>query len=176
MYALESSLNGQPIISLQTGQIVAEASRPVLDIATLEVVAFTCIVHRRRTPLLIMSSDIRQYADDCIIIDDEDQLTEPEDIVRLGGDPRDPYSPLKKVVVADTGRTLGVVDDYSINLETNRVQKLYVKPTFWRSWASSTMVIDRTQIIDITPDKITVRDATVTDTLLSPDSLPEINP
>ncbi|GAC1370667.1 MAG: hypothetical protein NVSMB39_3720 [Candidatus Saccharimonadales bacterium] len=123
-----------------------------------------------------MTSDIRQYAADCIIIDDEDQLTEPEDIVRLGGNPRDPYSPLKKIVVADTGRKLGIVDDYSINLETNRVQKLYVKPNFWHAWTSSSMVIDRTQIIDVTPDKITVRDATVTDTILSQDPMPEINP
>lgn len=176
MYALESSLNGQPIVSLQTGQVVAEVGSPVLDIATLEVVAFTCHIPRHRGPMLVLTTDIRQYAADCIIIDDEDQITEPEDIVRLGGNPRDPYSPLKKTVVADTGRKLGVVDDYSINLDTNRVQKLYVKPSFWHSWAASSMVVDRTQIIDITPDKITVRDATVTDSLLSPDSVPEINP
>ena len=176
MYSLESSLIGQPIISLQTGQLIAEVGRPILDIATLEVVAFTCKVSGHIGPMLVMTSDIRQYAADCIIIDDEDELAEPEDIVRLGGDPRDPYSPLKKTVVADTGRKLGVVDDYSINLETSRVQKLYVKPNFWHSWATSSMVIDRTQIIDIAPDKITVRDATVTDSLLSPEPMPEINP
>ena len=176
MYALESSLHGQPIISLQTGQLIAQAGSPILDIATLEVAAFTCHAPGHSGPLLIMISDIRQFAADCIIIDDEDQLTDPEDIVRLGGDPRAPYSPLKKSVIADTGRKLGIVDDYSINLDTSRVQKLYVKPDFWHSWTNSSLVIDRTQIIDITPDKITVRDATVTDTLLSPDPMPEINP
>ena len=175
MYALDSSLNGQPIISLQTGQLVARAGQPILDIATLEIVAYTCQVPGRRDPLLVMAGDIRQYASDCIIIDDEDQLTEPADIVRLVSSPKDPYSPLRKLVVADTGRKLGRVEDYSINLETNRVQKLYIKPDLWHSWVSSRLVVDRTQIIDITPDKITVRDATVKDTLLSPDSVPEIN-
>lgn len=176
MYALESSLVGQPIISLQTGQLIAQAGQPILDMGTLEVVAFTCHVPRHREPLLVMTADIRQYATDCIIIDDEEQLTEPADIIRLDSDPKNPYSPLHKIVVADTGRKLGSVEDYSINLETNRVQKLYVKPDIWHSWASSRMVVDRTQIIDITPDKITVRDATVEDTLLSPEPLPEINP
>jgi sporulation protein YlmC with PRC-barrel domain len=175
MYALESSLKGQPIISLQTGQLVAQVSQPILDIATLEIVAFTCQVPHRRDLLLIMASDIRQYASDCIIIDDEDQLTEPEDIVRLVSNTKDPYTPLRKTVVADTGRKLGTVEDYSINLDTNRVQKLYIKPDFWHSWVSSRLVVDRTQIIDITPEKITVRDATVKDTLLSPDPIPEIN-
>ena len=122
MYALESSLNGQPIISLQTGQLVAQAGQPILDIATLEIVAYTCQVPGRRDPLLVMAGDIRQYASDCIIIDDEDQLTEPADIVRLVSSPKDPYSPLRKLVVADTGRKLGRVEDYSSNLETNRVQ------------------------------------------------------
>ena len=175
MYALESSLNGQPIISLQTGQLVAHAGQPILDISTLEIVAFTCHIPRRRDPLLVMAADIRQYAVDCIIIDDEDQLTEPEDIVRLDVNPKDPYSPIQKLVVADTGRKLGRVEDYSVNLDTNRIQKLYIKPDIWHSWLSSRLVVDRTQIIDITPDRITVRDVTVEDTVLSPESVPEIN-
>jgi sporulation protein YlmC with PRC-barrel domain len=176
MYALESNLNGQPIISLQTGQLVALTGQPILDIATLEVVAFTCHQPRQRTPLLLMTHDIRQFAADCIIIDDEEQLTDPNDIVRLGGGARNPYSPLKKPVLADTGRKLGIVEDYSINLDTNRVQKLYVRPSFWHAWIGSDLVVDRTQIIDIAPDHITVRDATVKDTVLSPDAVPEIHP
>jgi sporulation protein YlmC with PRC-barrel domain len=176
MYALESSLKGQPVISLQTGDLVAEINQPILDLATLEVVAYTCVVPRRRDPLLLITTDVRQYAADCVIIDDEDQLADPEDIVRFNADTKNPYSPLKKPVYADTGRKLGVVEDYSINLDTARVQKLYVRPSFWHSWVASNLVVDRTQIIDITPDRITVRDATVTDTVLSPDPIPEIHP
>lgn len=176
MYALASSLTNQPVVSLQTGLMVAQAVQPIIDMGTLEVIAFTCHVPGHHGPLLVMTTDIRQYAADCIIIDDEDELTDPEDIVRFEGDARHPYSPLRKTVISDTGRKLGSVEDYSINLETNRVQKLYIKPGLLHSWAASRLVVDRTQIIDITPEKITVHDATVEDMLLSPDPLPEINP
>lgn len=175
MYSLESNLIGQPVMSLQTGQIVAWIGPPVLDIATLEVIAFTCRLPHGHEPLLVMASDVRQYASDCVIIDDEDELTNPEDIVRLNSEHRR-YSPLGTQVIADTGRRLGIVEDYSINLDTSRVQHLHVRQPLWRGLFNSNLIIDRTQIIDITPERITVRDSTVTDTVLSPDRVPEIRP
>ncbi len=176
MYSLESNLVDQPIISLQTGQVVAWAGPPVIDVSSLEVVAYTCKIPRHKQPLLLMTGDIRQYATDCIIIDDEDELASPDDIVRFTTNLNHHYSPLGKPVVADTGRKLGVVEDYSINLDTNRVHKLYVRQSIWRAWLGSNLIIDRTQIIDITPDQITVRDSTVTNKLLGSDTVPEIHP
>jgi sporulation protein YlmC with PRC-barrel domain len=176
MYSLASNLVDQPIISLQTGQVVAWVAPPVLNLSNLEVVAFTCIVPRQKEALLLLAGDIRQYATDCIIIDDEDELTSPDDLVRFTTDLNHNYSPLGKPVIADTGRKLGVVEDYSINLETNRVQKLYVKQSIWRALLGSNLIIDRTQIIDITPKQITVRDATVTEKQLASDVVPEFHP
>jgi sporulation protein YlmC with PRC-barrel domain len=176
MYSLESNLLNQPIISLQTGQVVAWVGPPVLNVSNLEVEAYTCKVPYQKEPLLLMTSDIRQYATDCFIIDDEDELADPDDIVRFTTDLAHHYSPVGKPVVADTGRKLGVVEDYSINLETNRVQKLYVRPSLWRAWLGSNLIIDRVQIIDISPDQITVRDATVSSKLLASDTVPEIHP
>ena len=176
MYSLESSLADQPIISLQTGQVVAWTGPPVLNVGNLEVIAYTCKVPHQKEPMLLLIGDIRQYATDCIIIDDEDELANPDDIVRFKTNLNNHYSPLNKQVIADTGRKLGTVEDYSINLETNRVQKLYVKQSIWRAWLSSNLIIDRTQIIDIAPDLITVKDSTVTNKLLNPDTVPEINP
>lgn len=176
MYTLESNLVGRPIVSLQTGQVVAWAGPPVLDMATLEVMAFTCHTPHNNEPLLVMAADIRQYATDCLVIDDEEQLTSPEDIVRFRNTPDQQYSPLGKLVIADTGRRVGIVDDYNINLDTSRVHCLFIKQSFWRSWFAPDVIIDRTQIIDITPEKITVRDSTLTDTVISPKQIPEIHP
>ncbi|HVQ43659.1 MAG TPA: PRC-barrel domain-containing protein [Candidatus Saccharimonadia bacterium] len=176
MYTLESNLTGQPIISLQTGQAVAWIGEPLLTITALQVIAFTCRVAPRSQAFLLMTRDIRQFAADCVIIDDEDDLTDPADIVRLKADLKDRYSPLGQSVIADTGRRLGSVEDYSINLDTNRVQKLHIRrPLFW-GWFSPNLIIDRTQIVDITPSHITVRDTTVQDALLNTDSLPETQP
>jgi sporulation protein YlmC with PRC-barrel domain len=176
MYALQSELKDQPVVSLQTGQPIATINQAVLDMGNLEVTAYMCAVPRQPAPVLVMAADIRQYAPDCIIIDDEEQLTDPADIVRLSLNPQRNYSPLGKTVVADTGRRLGTVEDYSINLETSRVQRLYIQQPLWRSWFGPSLIIDRIQIIDVTSERIIVRDATITDTVLSPDPMPEINP
>jgi len=175
MYSLASNLKGQPIISLQTGQPVGWIDQPVLNMANLEVVAFTCRAPHR-PHLVLVARDIRQFAADCLIVDDEDELTEPGDIVRLKSNLANSYSPIGKRVLADTGRRLGSVEDYSINLESSRVQRLYVRRPLWRTWFSSSLIIDRTQIIDVTPEQIIVRDATMTESVIAPDTLPEIHP
>lgn len=176
MYSLASNLKNQPIISLQTGHIIGWVDNPVLDVANLEVIGYMCRAPHHPKPLLLISRDIRQFASDCLIVDDEDELTEPSDIVRYTDTVRDQYSPVGKPVLADTGRRLGKVEDYSINLETSRVQKIYVRPSLLHSWFSPSLIIDRTQIVDATPERIVVRDATILDTVITPDSMPEIQP
>ncbi|MDB5179083.1 MAG: hypothetical protein JWN01_1026 [Patescibacteria group bacterium] len=176
MYILASNLRNLPIISLQTGEAIGSSHRPVIDIATFEIVAFRCESARGRRPLILLSRDIRQLATDCMIIDNEEELTEPEDIIRLKGLLGTDYTPLEKAVVADTGRKLGQVEDYSINLETCRIQKLYVRGSLFRAWLGSSLIIDRTQIIDITPKRITVRDSIVKSPILPTDAIPEVSP
>jgi uncharacterized protein YrrD len=162
-----------PIISLQTGEAVAEACQPIIELSSLEILAFRCESSQRRRPVVLMARDVRQLASDCIIIDNEDELADPEDIVRLQAMLATSYTPLEKPVVSDTGRKLGNVDDYTINLETNRIQKLHVRQPMLRSWLGATLIIDRTQIIEITLKKITVRDSTVKANLMRSEPIPE---
>ena len=176
MYAHASKLLGQSVISLQSGEVVAWVNQPVLEIGNLEMIALSCKSPHQKGQLMLMARDIRQFATDCVIVDSEDELTNPTEIVRLKSSLKHPYSPLDKLVVADTGRKLGVVGDYTINLETNRVQKLYVRKPLFHAWLGSNLIIDRTQIIDITPHRITVRDSTVSSPILAPDTFPGTTP
>lgn len=173
MYCLCSALTGRPIVSLQTGQIIARIAQPILEISNLEVVALLCQSAGSRQSLLLISSDIRQYAADCVIVDNEDELTSPNDIARLDSNLKGRYSPIGKPVVEESGHKLGTVEDYAINFETNHVQKLHVRRSFFQGLFSPNLIIDRTQITDIAPDSITVRDLTVTEPLLTPGSVPE---
>jgi sporulation protein YlmC with PRC-barrel domain len=173
MYAQASQLQSLPVISLQTGETVASTRQLILDISTLEILAFKCEGPRRKQPLVLLSRDVRQLAADCIIIDNEDELADPADIVRLGAMLAANYNPIDKTVISDTGRKLGRVEDYSVNLETSRVQKLNVRQSILRSWLGVNLVIDRTQIIDISPKSITVRDSTVKASIMQTKSLPD---
>jgi len=150
--------------------------RPVIDMPTLEIIAFYCETSRQKRQLVLMSRDIRQLASDCIIIDNEEELTDPEDIIRLKDTLETAYNPIDKPVVSENGHRLGSIEDYTVNLETNRLQKLHVRQSILRAWLGSNLVIDRTQIIDVTPHRIVVREPTVKLPALQPEPVPEINP
>lgn len=172
MYALASNIQSSPVISLQTGTTVAWAKGIILDIATLEIKAFRCVDDETGHNLILLSRDIRQFAQDCIIVDSPDELSNPDDIVRLKAMLSQSYNPIDKPVVSDSGRKLGSVEDYSLNLETCRIQKLFVRQSMIRSWLGSSLIIDRTQIVDISPKQITVRDAHVKGTILPTEPVP----
>lgn len=169
MYSSASQLENLPIISLQTGETVGQIRKPIIDMSNLEIVGYVCEQGSSKRPVVMMARDIRQMAADCAIIDNEDELTEPGDIIRLKKLLDASYTPKDKSVVSDIGRKLGSVEDYTVNLESSRIQKLFVRRSILRAWMGPSLEIDRTQIIDITPKRITVRDSTVTaDVIPSP--------
>jgi uncharacterized protein YrrD len=174
MDTMRSTLTGQPIISLQTGQIVSWVDEPILNFETLEVVALACAGAHTNHPLILICRDIRQFAADCIIVDDEDNLTDPEDIARMSSSLKGHYSPIAKPVVTESGSKLGSVEDFSINLDNHYIQKLHVRRPFLQAIFSPSLIIDRMQIIEVTPEHIIVRDTTTKNTVLTTDSVPEM--
>lgn len=161
MYAQAAQLQTVPIISLQSGTTLGWIIDPIIETSKLEILAFHCDITESRDALILMARDIRQLTPEGALIDNEYELTNPQDIVRLRAILEHSYNPIGKHVISDAGRRLGNVDDYTINLETNRVQKLHVRQPYLRSWLTPGLLIDRTQIIDITPKQITVRDAAI---------------
>lgn len=172
MYVLANKLVGLPVLSLQTGEVVGSLRQAIVDAASLELVAYQCNAGRPGN-IVLLTRDVRQMAPDCVIVDSEDELVEAEDIVRVTALLKAGFNPVGKIVVTDLGRWLGTVEDYTINLETNCVQKLYVKQPMLRAWFSGSLIVDRTQIIDVTPRQVVVRDAANKAHLLNPEPVPE---
>ncbi len=173
MHVLASKLEGLPVMSLQSGETVATILDPIIDMGRLEVVAYQCHIGRGREAHALMSSDIRQLAADCAIIDSEDEVTPVRDVVRLRPLIETRFRPLGKTVITDLGRRVGRIEDYTINLETHCIQKLYVQPPFWQGWLRSNLIIDRGQVLEISPRYITVRDTLSKNPLLAPEPASE---
>lgn len=173
MYITASKLTNLPILSLQTGETIAWTRRPVLEVTQLAAVAFTCETTDHPASRVLLARDIRQLAPDCLIIDSEHDLSEPDDLVRLQHALRLNYSPIGKEVVSEIGRRLGRVEDYNFNLDTLRVQQLNVRQSLIKAWLGDNLVIDRSQIIEITPHRISVRDATIDVPVIQPSTLPQ---
>jgi sporulation protein YlmC with PRC-barrel domain len=159
MYVLASKLINLPIISLQTGETLASVVRPIITYEHLRLVGFTVDSGRSTRTLLTMTS-VRQLALDCVIIDTDAELSEPDDIIRFKTPLEDNYTPLGKPVQTESTYRLGTVEDYTVNIETELIQKLYIRPPILKAWFSSSLIIDRTQVVDIQPKRIIVRDTT----------------
>ena len=176
MYTFESAINNQPIISLQTGQQVGRIGSSIIDLSSLEMLAFTCIETKLKGRPIVLIDDVRQFTSDCVIVDSEDELTDFRDVIRLNKIEPDKSTPIEKPVYTDTtGQKLGNVEDMKLNLDTNRVQQLHVQKRVLFILPGPRLVIDRTQVVDITSQRIIVRDSTEVENLLAREPLPEAN-
>lgn len=175
MYVLASQFKNLPIISLQTGETVATLRQLVIEMSSLEIVAIACIPTKTYDEPLLMVRDIRQIATDCIIIDSEDDIGAAEDVVRLKETLSLNYSPIGANVISHMQRPIGKVEDFTTNSESLRIHKLYIRQPIWRSMLGSSLIIGRDQIIDVTPHKIVVREATVDSDIRIPKPARETN-
>ena len=178
MYALASKLIGLPILSLQNAETVTRVTDLVMAIESLEVIAFICEPNPRigKHPVLLLR-DVRQIAIDCLLVNTAEDLVEAEDIVRLAPLLERDFDPRGLRVVTDTKRRVGSVEDYTINLETYHLQKIYVRQSLLHSWMGASLIIDRSQIIEVSAREFIVRDATVKTThrtnVLAPKPIPK---
>lgn len=167
MYTLGSKLNGTTVLSLQTGQPVAKVTGQIIEPDDLELMAFY-LSGKKSGETIILLRDIRRLTNDTAVIDSEDDIEEPREIVRLQALIERKFKLPGLSVYAESGQKLGKVDDYVVSLSTHKIQKLYVRPSLLRQIMKSNLIIDRTQIIDVTPEKITVRDASIPEPAVVP--------
>lgn len=166
MLVLSEHLIGVPIMSLHTGTELGKTARPIIDPSQLHIQAFYCEGPQINfEPALLHTSDVRELSNIGIIVDSADDIMPPDDLVRL-----QPLMDLNfrledKLVVEENGRKLGRVVNYIVESESFYILKLHIKPGFFQSFMVTELIIDRHQIINITDDKIVVKQATVKEDL-----------
>lgn len=165
MYALASKLIGLPILSLQNAETLTVVTGLIINADNLEVVALSCASQPRlgEHPIILMR-DIRQVAIDCLLVNAEDDIAEADDIVRLKPLIQTNFNPHGIPVVTDMKRRIGKVEDFTVNLESFNLQKLYVRQPLLRSWTGASLIIDRCQIVKVSRREIIVRESTLLET------------
>lgn len=144
-------------MSLRIGGQVAIATTPIINPHNLKILGWWCKAPRSAAPLVLLVEDVRQELPSGLAIDDEDDLNLPEDLVRHREILGIKFQLMDKPVRTKQTR-LGKVKDYSYN-DGMFVQKLYVeRPLRKILSADDTLLIDRTQILEVTDQYILVRD------------------
>lgn len=160
MLRLSATLYNRPVMSLRSGGQIAEAIEPIINPHNLKIMGWWCKEPAEKGPKVLLAEDVRQIDDQGLAINDESELCDPKELVRHK-EVLDLNFQLMGKTVKTKQSKLGKVEDFSY-ADGMFVQKLYVSRPLTKILSNDdTLLVDRTQIIEVTDHFILVRDAEV---------------
>lgn len=160
MLKMSKSLLQLPVMSLRLGGQIAVAETPIINPHNLKIIGWWCATPDAKNHLVLLSEEVREIMPTGIAVNDEDALCEPEDLVRHHEILEINYQLIDKPVRTKRQK-IGKVSDFSYN-DGLFIQKLYVARSLIKVFtAEDTLIIDRTQILEVTDRHILVRDTEI---------------
>jgi len=153
-----SRLINIPIMGLQTGSKLAQTSKAIIDPSNLKIIGY--IVDGpllSEHPSIIRIDDVRELSDIGMIIDSNDEFIGTEDVIKVNKIYRLNFDPIGMKVSEENGGKLGVVGDYNVDSSSFVIQQLSVKRGLIKSLSSPSLLIHRSQIIEINNKEIVVK-------------------
>lgn len=162
---MHKSFEGMPIMSLQSGGKLGELATPIIDPRKLQIVAYYAEGPRIHEVSVLHTSDIREVGPLGIIVNDADEIMVADDgLVRLKEVLDFNFTLIGKQVVDDQKKKLGKVIDYTIETDGFTIQKLHVSQSIMKNVMTSSLIIGRAQVVQVTDKEIVVRSAAVPET------------
>lgn len=157
MLIAASRLDNVPVMSLQTGGQLARAVRPVIDPRNLMIMAYELDGPALDThPSFLLIQDVRELSNIGLIVDSSDEFIGLDDVIKLREVYDFQFELPGKTVIDQAKRKLGKVTSYSIEPESFMVKQLNVKRPLLKSFNDTELLIDRSQINEITDDAIII--------------------
>lgn len=155
-----SQLLGTPVMSLQTGALLATAELAIINPGDLTVIAYEVEgPNLDQRPSFLLVNDIRELSDVGMIIDSSDEFVGAEDVVKLKPLYEMHFTVVDKHVIDEDRKKIGKVTDYTIDADSFIIQQLNVKRPLLKSLSDAELLIHRSQIIEINDKEIIVRSA-----------------
>lgn len=154
MKKLFSQLVGRPILCQEAGGPVARVFDLIFDPDTGVMVAVS--VHPRVREV-VAAHDIKAWSPS-IVIRDYDSITAPEDVVKVQQALRRRGPLFRSRVVTRSGKDLGRVVDYLVDLDADRLLKIMVAKLFLGIFVFNERIFPASDIVEMRPDRIIVRD------------------
>lgn len=158
MLLLSDTILNKPVLSLRTGGQVAQVFAYIINPNNFKVEGFYCHDRLGKQDLILLYQDIRNIIGQGVIINDHDVLSSPDILVRLQDILKINYVLIGKPVVTISKTRVGKVKDFAIDSETFYVQKIYVGRSLIKSFNTGQLSIDRSQIIEVTDNKIVIQE------------------
>jgi sporulation protein YlmC with PRC-barrel domain len=158
MLQLSSAFTKKAVMSLRTGAPVAYITDPIIDPNNLKIEGFYCQDVFTKDILVLLYQDIRELLPQGFVVNDHDVLTPPSELVRLEKLLKINFKLPGMPVITQSKSKLGKVSDYSTEIETMFIQKIYVSQSMLKSFTGGQLSVDRSQIIEITSSRIVIQD------------------
>lgn len=166
MLFMSKSLFNRPIMSLRSGGQIGTAVEPIINPQNLKIIGWWCS-SPNSSNLVLLAEGVREMMPQGLAVNDEEALAQASDLVRHK-EVLDVHFQLFDKIVKTQNHKLGKVSDFSYN-DGMIIQKLYVIRPITKIFSSDdTLIIDRSQIIEVTDSYILVRDADVKDAAEEP--------
>ena len=158
MLVTSSRFIGTTIYSLQTGAPIGAISEPIIDPDKLKIVAFKLTGPLVRTANILDVNSIREYSDLGIIVDSIEELSAPEDVVKIEKLLSLNFNPIGLKVETKKGSKLGKVQDYTFIPDDFLIQQIIVKRPVVKAFIDPELTIHRREIAEVNDYKIIVKD------------------
>lgn len=157
MLQLSEMIINRPVLSLRTGTQVATTLTPIINPNNLKIEGFYCKGDNRKRSILL-TQDIRDVLPQGVVVNDQEVLAGPDELVRLKDVMNIGFELIGKHVETASKQKLGKVNDYATETGSMFIKKLYVTQPIYKNFSGGNLGIDRTQIVEITDKKIVVND------------------
>lgn len=162
MLILSPQLDRAAIMSLQSGTSLGVVSEAIIDPRKLQITAYYVTGPRIQAISVLHTVDIREVGPLGLIVDSADTImTLDQNLIRLQEVVKLNFKLIGKTVFNDQKKRLGKVVEYTVESDGFYIQKLHVSQSILKNIKSSNLIIHRSQIVEVTDQKIVVRSATV---------------
>jgi hypothetical protein len=155
MLYLSTKLSNLPLLSIRTAGRIGLVLKPIINPHNLHIDGFYCQVSRSQKPVILLDMFVRELSPAGLITNEHNDLSEPEELVRLQPVLKLQFELIGKTVISGK-KKLGKVAEYAVDKDSLFIQKLYVQPPVWTSFNQSRLTIDRQSVLEVTQSSIKV--------------------
>lgn len=159
MLVYHSRLIGAPVLSVQAGGAVAKLSDPIVNPDNLKILGFFLAGPMvDATNNILDASSIREYSNYGAVVDNADEFVSREDVVKIKKILALNFDLIGLKVETKKGTHLGKIIDFTATSDNFAIQQIIVKRPTFKSFIDPELTIHRREIVEITDDKVIVKD------------------
>lgn len=166
------------IMGLQTGTKLAITKRPLIDPSNLKIVAYEVEGPLlSENPSFLRIADVREISNIGMIIDSNDEFIGLEDVISVKSIYDLGFSLIGLNVIDEKKQKLGKVESYNIDSDSFIIQQLNISQGLIKSLSDASLLIHRSQIVEINDNEIIVKSAAKKlEPIVKPGKLTYMNP